>query len=101
MKFDIPLMDDGSVQRILNAVAPSMQRNYIIPELKANIIAEDRKKCLATFRRPYFTRKAKVLMGEPNADYKSMAQKIILKEKEAKARAERRKKEAKEEAMKK
>jgi hypothetical protein len=52
-------------------VAPTLPRNYVAPELKANLIAGDREKSLEHFMADDFERKAVVVMGEPPADWQS------------------------------
>mmetsp|Transcript_45899 Transcript_45899/g.82648 ORF Transcript_45899/g.82648 Transcript_45899/m.82648 type:complete len:866 (+) Transcript_45899:51-2648(+) len=91
-KFGIPALDDWSVRRVLKAIAPALQRSYIVPELKANLLATEREKALKHFPAQDFKRKAVVVMGEPNADFKARVQKLLLSEKTAKAEAEKKKK---------
>jgi len=96
-KFGIPELDNGSIRKVLSAVAPVLQRNYIVAELKANLVAEDRAKELAKFSSHDFTRKAVVMMGEPAKEYKDFVHSIILSEKKRKAEAEQKRKAQEEE----
>ena len=90
--FGIPALDDGSVRRVLANVSPALSRNYVIGELKANLIAADREATLSRFNPQDFARKAVVVMGEPTADYKKRVQSLILAEKTMKAEQEQKKK---------
>merc|ERR1712151_554193 len=47
MGFGISMMDDGSIRRVLNAVAPIQQRNYVVMEVRANLVKDERKELLA------------------------------------------------------
>merc|ERR1712232_891843 len=97
MKFGIPLMDDLSIGRLLSAVAPTLRRNFVVPELRYNLIAEERKDALRRFSASDFRRTVTVLVGEPPAEYKDRVQALILEDKKAKAEAEKEKKEKEEE----
>merc|ERR1711879_1044379 len=63
MKFGIPMMDDMSVRNVLMSVAPTLGRNYIVPELKSNLIASERKESLLKFSAQGFKKTATVIMG--------------------------------------
>jgi len=88
----VPAIDDWSVSRVIAAVAPTLPRNYIVPELKANLVKSDREEALLRFTAEDFHRKAVVLMGDPDQPYKEFIQKLLLEEKKVQAEAERRKK---------
>jgi len=90
MGFGIPFMDDTSVSRLLTAIAPTLKRNYVVMELQGNLVAADRAAALKRFSK--FETSAHVLMGEPNAEYKSLVQDLLLAEKKKKADAEKKKK---------
>jgi len=92
LKFGVPLMDDNSVRKAIAAIAPSLRRNYVLPELRANLLAPERKKVLTRFSSHDFKRRAIVLMGEPSSSYKEKVQQLLLADKKAKAAAERKKK---------
>jgi hypothetical protein len=84
--FGIPAMDDLSVRRIVNAAAPIVPRNYVIMEVKANLLADERKEILKRFKYPGCYKKvANVVIGEPSKEYKKMVQDKLLKEKQATA----------------
>eukprot|EP00928_Gymnodinium_smaydae_P099365 TRINITY_DN9457_c0_g2_i3.p1 TRINITY_DN9457_c0_g2~~TRINITY_DN9457_c0_g2_i3.p1 ORF type:complete len:794 (-),score=272.30 TRINITY_DN9457_c0_g2_i3:173-2554(-) len=92
MSFGLPLMDDGSVRRMLLSMAPVLKRKYIIGELKANLVPEERKALLAKFAGRPFKTVAAVIMGEPDDEYKKGVQANMLAEKKAKAEAEKKRK---------
>merc|ERR1712048_164588 len=92
MNFGVPMLEDGSVQKVIKAFAPMAKRNFIVAELKANLVGADRKKTISFFKASHFKKSAVVFMGKPSAGYKAMVQKKLLKSKQAKADAERKKK---------
>lgn len=94
VKFDLPLMDDMSVRRVLNSISPMFKRNFLVMELKSNLLAEDRASGLARFAPAHFKKVAAVMLGEPSAGYKERVHKLLLADKEAKAEAEKKKREA-------
>jgi len=92
MKFGIPLMDDNSVSRVLAAVAPTLQKNYVVAELLSNLLPDERKELLKKFPSSQFKKTALVIMGEPNQLYKDKIQSLMLADKKSKALAERKRK---------
>merc|ERR1711953_821089 len=90
-------MDDGSVKRVINNFAHMAKRNFVVAELKSNLVEDDRKKALAPFKAPHFKKSAVVLMGKPSKEYKARVQKKLLEDKKHKAEAERKRKVADEE----
>eukprot|EP00438_Fugacium_kawagutii_P015723 Skav235346 [mRNA] locus=scaffold520:1265286:1272743:- [translate_table: standard] len=70
MTFNNPLLDDGSLKRVLQAVSPALQRSFVIPELKSNLVPTERATSLQKFMGQDFARKAIVVMGEPPKEYK-------------------------------
>jgi len=91
MGFGIPMMDDNSVSRLLTAIAPTLKRNFVVMQLKSNLVASERAEALARFGSEHFNKVASVVMGEPNAEYKKLVQDLLLAEKKKKADAERKK----------
>mmetsp|Transcript_55488 Transcript_55488/g.162098 ORF Transcript_55488/g.162098 Transcript_55488/m.162098 type:complete len:831 (-) Transcript_55488:87-2579(-) len=90
--FGLPLMDDGSIKRVLMAVASSLKRNYVVMQVKGNLLAEERKATLARFAGPEFRTVAQVVMGEPPAEYMTWVQDAMLKDKKTKAEAKAKRK---------
>merc|ERR1712060_723018 len=90
--FGIAPMDDLSTQRVLLAVAPTLQRNLICMELNANLQAAERKNALKRFPGSAFKRVAVVVIGEPTAKHKERIHKMMLDEKIEVAEKEKQKK---------
>lgn len=86
--FGLQLMEDSSVSNVMKAVANVLPRNFIIPEVKANLTAEERSSILARFPGHCYKKVAKVMLGEPPQDYKTFIQQALLKEKKEAAEAE-------------
>ena len=97
MTFNNPLLDDGSLKRVLSAVSPALQRSFVIAELKSNLVPSERSSMLQKFMAQDFQRKAIVVMGEPPKEYKDKIQGMILAEKVAKVEFERIRKEKEDE----
>merc|ERR1719382_574639 len=88
MKFGVQSIDDHSVRRMLGHLAQTSKRSFIVPELVGNLQEAERKKLLASFSSPAFTKTAVVLMGEPSEEHKERVQALILGEKQAAIDAE-------------
>merc|ERR1712060_546639 len=86
--FGIPAMDDMSAQRTVNSIAPVVPRNYVVMEVKQNLVQADRQENLKRFSAPHFKKIAHVVMGEPSAEYKKLVHKKLLEEKQARSDAE-------------
>jgi len=92
--FGIPSLDDGSVRRVLSGVAPLLKRNYVVAEVKANLMAAERNRSLAQFSSPKWSKVAKVIIGKPDKAYSARVLQAILADKKAKAESEKKKKQA-------
>mmetsp|Transcript_26699 Transcript_26699/g.61447 ORF Transcript_26699/g.61447 Transcript_26699/m.61447 type:complete len:897 (+) Transcript_26699:53-2743(+) len=86
--FGVPTMDDLSVRKILRTIAPAIPRHYLVMEVKGNLTAADRKEMLKRFSAPCYKKVAKVVMGEPNEEFKAKAMELLLAEKKVKAEAD-------------
>ena len=86
LTFSNPMLDDGSIKKVVSNVSPCLERNYVIPELRANLVSADRATSLQKYIAQDYKRKAIVIMGEPTKEYKEKIQSMILQEKTAKAR---------------
>jgi len=86
--FGLKSFDDGSVVKALAAIASAVPRNYIVMEVKQNLVAASRKDNLKRFCPSKFKRVAHVVMGTPKADYKKRVLSKVLAEKKKKALAE-------------
>merc|ERR1719506_2767767 len=60
--FGVQGIDDRSVQKLVNCVAPLAPRNYVIMEVKSNLIAAERQAIMKKFNYPCFKRVARVVM---------------------------------------
>jgi len=94
MNFGLTLMDDFSVSRIMKVVSKCLPRNFIIAEVKSNLLAEERQKALERFPSHLYKKSVHVVMGEPSSEYKVWVQEATLKEKQQKAEAEAKRKKA-------
>lgn len=86
--FGLHGIDDGSVQRSMYSLAALTPRNYVVLEVKSNLMAAERKRYAETFRKSYFKRVARITVGEPPESFKTITRQLILKDKTAKAQAE-------------
>jgi len=96
-KYGVSVLDDWSIRKVLSAICPALPRNFVVPELKANLVATGREAALLRFQSQDFTRKAVVLVGEPDQEYKDRVLSLLLAEKRAKAEAEQKRKAQEEE----
>jgi len=83
--FGVQGMDDRSVQRVLASVVPVVPRNYLIMEVKSNLIASERSAILKKFNYPCYKKVARVIMGEPSKEFTGMVHNKLLKAKQAKS----------------
>merc|ERR1712217_972035 len=51
--FGIPEMDNFSVRKLINSITQVVPRNYVIMEVKANLVEADRKALLQRFSGPH------------------------------------------------
>merc|ERR1711972_121109 len=65
-----------------------MPRNYVVMEVKANLVEAERAENLKRFPASKFKRSAYVAIGEPNKEFKDKQLDILLKDKQEKAEAE-------------
>ncbi|CAJ1381712.1 unnamed protein product [Effrenium voratum] len=80
MGMGITALDDLSVRRVLNAVAPIQQRNYVVMEVRANLLKEERAEQLPRWLG--FKRVAAVILGEPPQVFKKYSQDVSLRVKQ-------------------
>lgn len=81
-EFGIPLLDDFSVRTILKQVAPIQPRNFIVMEVKGNLVKEDRTALLPLWSSPAFKPIAQIVVGEPTSAFKKLSQEKLLKDKQ-------------------
>jgi len=83
--FGIPEMDNYSIRTLINSIAAVVPRNYVIMEVKSNLVEAERKQVLQRFSTSHFRKVAHVVMGEPSAEYKKLELEHLLKEKQEKS----------------
>eukprot|EP00913_Durusdinium_trenchii_P018648 g17523.t1 len=79
--YNVPSMDDGSIQRVIKSIAPVVPRNYVVMEVKSNLVKEERLETLKHFNTPNFKKVALVIMGEPDLDFKQKSYTSLLEKK--------------------
>merc|ERR1712060_840108 len=84
VSFGIQHLDEMSTRRVIHTIAPLIPRNYVVMEVRQNLIKTERKSMLNRFSATIFRRKAHVVMGEPPEDYKAKVRATLLKEKQNK-----------------
>merc|ERR1712217_75096 len=83
--FGIQDMDNHSVKRLVNSIAAVVPRNYVVMEVKSNLVENDRRDILKRFSAPHFKKVAHVVMGEPTDEYKKVELDKMLREKQEKS----------------
>ena len=86
--FGIQVLDELTPRKVLYAIAGLVPRNYVVIEVKSNLLKSERKELLRRFDLPHFRRVAAVVVGEPPESFKSKVQAALLKEKQEKLDAE-------------
>eukprot|EP00747_Dinoflagellata_sp_TGD_P078260 gnl/TRDRNA2_/TRDRNA2_159982_c1_seq1.p1 gnl/TRDRNA2_/TRDRNA2_159982_c1~~gnl/TRDRNA2_/TRDRNA2_159982_c1_seq1.p1 ORF type:complete len:879 (+),score=344.53 gnl/TRDRNA2_/TRDRNA2_159982_c1_seq1:71-2707(+) len=81
----VPAIDDHSVRRVMQSIAQVVPRNYVVMEVKSNLVAEERKQLLQAFDHPQFKKTAQVVMGEPPQAWKEMNWEKMLEKKQTEA----------------
>jgi len=81
-------MDDGSVRRVLNEVAPLQQLDFVVMEVRGNLLQSERAEMLRRFGSHSFRRVARVMIGEPSERFRERVRQLILAEKQKKIDAE-------------
>jgi len=77
-------MDDfSSIKKALMQVAALAPRDFVIMEVKGNLIKEEREKLLAPFQNGAFKTTAEVAIGEPASAFKRTVQQKTLEAKQA------------------
>eukprot|EP00928_Gymnodinium_smaydae_P072685 TRINITY_DN55_c0_g1_i1.p1 TRINITY_DN55_c0_g1~~TRINITY_DN55_c0_g1_i1.p1 ORF type:complete len:891 (+),score=345.70 TRINITY_DN55_c0_g1_i1:63-2675(+) len=97
--------DLGTLRRLVGMAATLQPRNYVVMELRGNLLKDDRARLLAQFPDSDFKKVAGVLVGEPTPDFKKREKELMLQDKQAASditfRAEQLKEKAKKAAEKK
>merc|ERR1712048_1461628 len=98
--FGIPTLDDCSIRMVIANMTNVVPRNYVVMEVKANLVEAERAENLKRFPASKFKRSAYVAIGEPNKEFKDKQLAIVLKDKQEKAVAEWKAKKAEKERKK-
>merc|ERR1712217_929723 len=80
--LDIPSIDNGSLGAMIKSLAPIQPRNYIMMEVKGNLLKESREALLQKFPSDTFKKVAHVNLGEPGLEFKKRTQEVTLKAKQ-------------------
>lgn len=71
------------MSNLIRSVSPVLKRNFIVMEVRNNLLSHERRKNIARFDRKDFKRVAVVVMGEPTDAHKAFVrQKMLLKKRE-------------------
>merc|ERR1712232_1400691 len=82
--FGVHGLDNRECSSIINSITGLQPRNYVVMEVRQNLIPEERAALLRRFPKSLYKRTAKVVMGEPKADFKKVVKDRILKQKQTK-----------------
>merc|ERR1740117_1362298 len=82
LKFGLPLLDELGVRRVLQAIAPLRNRHYVVMEVRANLLKDERIELLAKWSSPMIKKVGVVLVGEPPQAMKEIFNKVALKAKQ-------------------
>merc|ERR1712187_629719 len=82
----------AACKRSYTRLRRSKKRNYVLLDVKANLLADERRELFAKWKASGFKRTAAVMMGEPPKAFINRRQELILKQKQAAADVEFRKK---------
>merc|ERR1712217_252650 len=83
--FGLPGMDDMSIRRVLNNMLPHVPRNYVIMEVRSNLVKAEREEVLKCFPSRLYKKIGHVVMGQPSDEFKEQRLDIIRQEKQKKA----------------
>lgn len=83
--FGTPQMTEQNVRRMISTVAAMQERNYVVMEVRSNLIKNERVASLLHFNMPHFQTTARVVMCEPPADVKQKVHSALLMEKQEQA----------------
>merc|ERR1712151_1087830 len=82
LNFDKQQLDDRSMTRMIKNIAPLQKRNYVIMEVRNNLMKDSRKKVISKFPSSSFRKVAQVQMGEPSVEFKKKTQELTLQRKQ-------------------
>merc|ERR1712228_825970 len=61
-QFGVPSLDDNSIKNMLYSIAPVQQRNYVVMEIRGNLLKEERQAVLKKLAAPHLKFSAMVLL---------------------------------------
>merc|ERR1711953_347820 len=72
--FGVPMLNikrdgDGSVKHVMRSMASAIPRNYVVMEVKSNLMKLEREQNLKRFPSAFFKRHARVIMGRPKKEF--------------------------------
>merc|ERR1740130_1480524 len=79
------LQDLAGIKKTLMELAALQPRNFVIMEVKGNLIKDERAKALAKFKSPVYKTVADVILNQPSADFKKIVHTKTLAAKQNKA----------------
>merc|ERR1712217_856542 len=77
-----PSGDNANLRSILMQLASLQPRNFVVMEVKGNLVKDERDVALAKFRKPVFKTVADVIVGDPPSSFKKIVQQKTLKMKQ-------------------
>merc|ERR1712226_529293 len=96
MDMGIEPFDKGLLQSMIYSVAPIQNRNYVVMEVRSNVVKDERATLLQRFSSDTFKKVAHVQLGEPNKEFKAKTQEVTLAQKQKASDIEFRRKQAQE-----
>jgi len=88
LSFGVQALDELTPRKLLYTIAPLMPRNYIVMEVKSNLVKLERSTLLSRFTYPQYRKVAIVVAGEPPEEYKKRVHAVVLSEKQEKSDSE-------------
>merc|ERR1712217_883674 len=74
--------DDGSLTHMIKTIATLQKRNYVVFEVKNNLLEEQRKATLSKFSSDSFKKVAQVTLGDPDSDFLAKTHEELVKQKQ-------------------
>merc|ERR1711998_383818 len=88
----VPLDDLAGIKRALMELAVFQPRDFVIMEVKGNLIKDERAKALTKFKNAVFKTVAEVILSTPPSSFGKIVQAKVLKAKQDKSDQEHRSK---------
>lgn len=97
-QYGVHSLDDNSLMKVVQSIPSIQPRNFVVMEVKSNLVAEERYQILKRF--PGYKKVDHVVMGKHKAAYKHRVHNQILKQKQQKSDSTWRMKKAQQEQKK-